>query len=245
MANGSGIVIPKVDFATLNSNGIATGSYFVGFDQGNDDKLSKMDHLGNITLIEGANGGQPLPEYTYEIGQYVASQGGVIFHRYKDEGGENYLVVSMSDLTNSIGVPWSDVDASNGATSTWYGLSNSNIIVFQSPNSAAQLCLNYTIGSTDDWYLPAIDELYLLMQNRFNVNKTLQSNGGTGLLYLNNFMGMPVGYWSSTQAGATFSITPPYPQGAMYVNFFTGQIAGQAKSSNLPVRAVRKFSLFI
>ena len=81
------------------------------------------------------------------------------------------------------------------------------------------------------------------MQNRFNVNRTFHVHGGTNLLYLNNFMGMPVGYWSSTQAGATFSMAPPYPQGAMYVNFFTGQIAFQSKLNNLPVRAVRNFSL--
>jgi hypothetical protein len=202
--------------------------------------ISATTFYGDGSNLSGITGGNP---YTYEIGQYVPSQGGVIFHRYLDGSNENYLVVSMSNLTNSIGVPWSDVDASNTATSTWNGLSNSSIIVGQSSNSAAQLCLSYTIGSVDDWYLPSIDELYLLMQNRFNVNKTLESNGGTNLLYLNSFMGMPVGYWSSTQAGATFSMTPPFPQGAMYVNFFTGQIVVQSKLNSLPVRAVRNFSL--
>lgn len=202
--------------------------------------INATTYYGDGSNLSGITGGN---SYTYEIGQYVPSQGGVIFHRYLDGANENYLVVSMNNLTNSVGVPWSDVDAPNTATSTWDGLSNSNIIVTQSPNSAAQLCLDYTVGSNDDWYLPSIDELYLLIQNRFNVNKTLQSNGGTSLLYLNNFMGQPVGYWSSTQGGATFSPTPPYPQGAMYVNFFTGQIVVQSKLNSLPVRAVRNFSL--
>jgi hypothetical protein len=202
--------------------------------------ISGGTFYGDGSNLSGITGGN---SYTYEIGEYVQSQGGVIFHRYKDGANENYLVVSMNDLTNFVGVPWSDVDVSNTANSSWYGLSNSNIIAFQSPNSAAQLCLNYTVGSNDDWYLPAIDELYLLMQNRFNVNKTLQSNGGTNLLYLNNFMGMPVGYWSSTQSSVVFSVPVPTPQGAMYVNFFTGQIAFQSKLNNLPVRAVRNFSI--
>lgn len=202
--------------------------------------ISGGTFYGDGSNLSGITGGN---SYTYEIGEYVQSQGGVIFHRYKDGPNENYLVVSMSDLTNSFGVPWSDVNVSNTANSTWNGLSNSNIITFQSPNSAAQLCLNYTVGSNDDWYLPAIDELYLLMQNRFNVNKTLESNGGTNLLYLNNFMGAPVGYWSSTQSSVVFSVPVPTPQGAMYVNFFTGQIAFQSKLNNLPIRAVRNFSL--
>jgi hypothetical protein len=203
--------------------------------------LSATTISGGTFYGDGSNlSGISSNQYTYEIGQYVPSEGGVIFHRYLDGVNENYLVVSMSDLTNSV---WSDVNVLNAATSSWNGLSNTNIIATQSPNSAAQLCLNYSVGSVNDWYLPAIDELYLLIQNRFNVNKTLQSNGGTNLLYLNNVMGQNVGYWSSTEATATFNIPILNPPGAMYVNFFTGQIAFQSKLNSLPVRAVRNFSL--
>ena len=206
--------------------------------------LSATTISGGTFYGDGSNlSGISSNQYTYEIGQYVPSEGGVIFHRYLDGSNENYLVVSMSDLTSPVGVPWSDVNVLNAATSSWNGLSNTNIIATQSPNSAAQLCLNYSVGSVNDWYLPAIDELYLLIQNRFNVNKTLQSNGGTNLLYLNNVMGQNVGYWSSTEATGTFNIPIFNPPGAMYVNFFTGQIAFQSKLNSLPVRAVRNFSL--
>jgi len=70
--------------------------------------------------------------YTYEIGQYVASRGGVIFHRYKDGANENYLVVDTINISTSSF--WSNIDTlliGITAQSTWDGLSNSNAIVAQ------------------------------------------------------------------------------------------------------------------
>jgi hypothetical protein len=49
---GSGIELPKVEFSTINNNNIEVGSYFFGFDLDNGGLLSKMDHLGNITVLE-------------------------------------------------------------------------------------------------------------------------------------------------------------------------------------------------
>lgn len=49
----SGIELPKVAFSTIKFSNIVTGSFFVGFDLDNGGKLSKMDHLGNITVLEG------------------------------------------------------------------------------------------------------------------------------------------------------------------------------------------------
>jgi hypothetical protein len=95
MANGAGIEIPKVDFTTLDPDKIEIGSYFIGFDQGNSGKLSKMDHLGNITLIEGAVTSQ----FRYEIGEWVPSEGGVIAHRWlTNDTVENYLVIDTEDI---------------------------------------------------------------------------------------------------------------------------------------------------
>jgi hypothetical protein len=233
MANGSGIEIPKVSFTTLDPDKIEIGSYFIGFDQGNGGKLSKMDHLGNITLIEGAVTSQ----FTYEIGEYVPAQVGVIFHRYKDGVNENYLVVSINNISTSS--VWSNINnIAIGATaqSTWDGLSNSNAIDGQpgETSSAAQLCLAYSVGTITDWYLPAIDELNLLYNNRFNVNKTLSGNssfgpisGATRINYNN--------YWASTEDNATsawiFGFSNGFPN------------PGASKGNSNYVRAVRKFSI--
>jgi hypothetical protein len=174
--------------------------------------------------------------YTYEIGQYVASRGGVIFHRYKDGVNENYLVVSINDISASSF--WSNIDSIGigiTAQSSWDGLSNSNAIVAQAGfiSGAAQGCLAYSVGTITDWYLPAVDELSLLWQNRFNVNRTLSGNssastiaGATQIGYNN--------YWSSTESA---SIT------AWNFNFSSGIVSNFGKNQTLYVRAVRKFSI--
>jgi hypothetical protein len=266
--------------------------------------------------------------YTYEIGEYVPSEGGVIFHRYKDGGQERYLVVDTTDLGNSVldielvlppfpigyvgdlsftqssttgngsefeidvffnfegdftgynitnfgknyqigdtiitsdegwgyltltvkyvGSIWSNItDQLPGASSSWDGLSNSNAIVSQSghTSSAALLCLDSTNGSKSDWYLPAIDELSLLLQNRFNVNKTLSTIEGATVIKTN----LPLGgvnrnensyYWSSSEFGffnnrldQVLLIT------AFYINTTRGDFEYNAPIENYFVRAVRK-----
>lgn len=175
--------------------------------------------------------------FTYEIGQYVSSEGGVIFHRYIDNGVQYYLVVDTTDL--SISSAWSNVASTligSTAQSTWDGLSNSNAIVGQSgfTSGAAKLCLDSTNNSKTDWYLPAVDELNLLLQSRFNVNKTLSGNSSFGTInsatqILNNQ------YWSSTESSNTNSWFFDLGNGT-FLNFLS-------KSTTLYVRAVRKFSI--
>jgi hypothetical protein len=173
--------------------------------------------------------------YTYEIGQYVSSEGGVVFHRYIDNGVQYYLVVDTTDLSTSSA--WSNVTGTLiGATaqSTWDGLSNSNAIVGQSgfTAGAAKLCLDSTNNSKSDWYLPSIDELSLIRKNRFDINKTLSGNsafgsisGATQIFYN--------AYWSSTEFGLSL---------AWAFDFSSGDAYGSNKGSTDYVRAVRKFS---
>jgi hypothetical protein len=186
------------------------------------------------TTLNATGGGSG---YTYEIGQYLSAQGGVIFHRYIDNGIQYYLVVDTTNLsTNSA---WSNVTSTligSTAQSTWDGLSNSNAIVGQAgfTSGAAKLCLDSTNNSKSDWYLPAIDELSLIWQNRFNVNKTLSGNssfgnisGATQILYNT--------YWSSTEYDSLGAWLFSFSGGLAYSNF--------NKVDTEYVRAVRRFSL--
>jgi hypothetical protein len=213
--------------ASPNPNPVPTGPIVNTNDTVAEALESIVDYICNNT---------PAPGYTYEIGQYVESRGGVIFHRYKDGGQENYLVVSINNISTSS--VWSNINnIAIGATaqSTWDGLSNSNAIDGQpgETSSAAQLCLAYSVGTITDWYLPAIDELSLLWHNRFNVNRTLSGNssfgtisGATQLLYN--------GYWSSTE----FDLNQ-----AFYFYFSNGASYPEGKGFSYYVRAVRKFSI--
>ena len=190
--------------------------------------------LNNIVDYVCAN--QPTPDYNYEIGQYVPTQGGVIFHRYKDGANENYLVVDTTDISSS--ASWSNIDnvaIGSTARSTWDGSSNSDAIVtqFGFTSGAALSCLNSTLNGQTDWYLPALDELILIWENRFNVNRTLSGNSSYGTISGSTQI-FSNQYWSSTENNT---------DGAWNFHFSSATTQFNLKNSLLYVRAVRKFSI--
>ena len=198
------------------------------------DKLFGSDANGNQVQFDSIYFG--VSPYIYEIGQYVESEGGVVFHRYIDNGTQYYLIVDTNDLSSNY--IWSNVIdelIGSSAESTWDGLSNSNAIISQSgfTNGAANLCLDSTNNSQTDWYLPAFDELNLLFNNRFNVNITLSGNSSYGSIsgatqILNNI------YWTSTEVNSTSSV-------AFDIRF--GTYSNNTKNVSNYIRAIRKFSI--
>jgi hypothetical protein len=147
-----------------------------------------------LTGPQGPAGPTTPGTFTHYIGEQFG--GGVIFHLWKDaQGVEHGLIVDKTNLSSS--QAWSNeifIAIGNAAQSTWNGNSNSSAIVAQPShtNSAAALCLNSTNGGQSDWYLPSIDELSLLMHNRFNVSPVLSTiTGGVELL---DWL-----YWSSRE----------------------------------------------
>jgi hypothetical protein len=121
-------------------------------------------------------------QFTHYLGeQYL---GGVIFNLYIGlDGLEHGQVVSLTQANKQ----WSSVtNTVTGANSTWDGQYNTNLI----PNSQAKTWLE-SLGV--GWYLPAIDELRILLDNRFFVNKSLSNIvGATTIPVLGS-------YWSSTE----------------------------------------------
>ena len=201
----------------------AAGDKLFGSDASGDQKQFDMSAVSSNV-------------FQYQIGEYVADEGGVIFHRYLDGGTQNYLVVGLSDLSTS--QVWSNVTSTligSTAQSTWDGLTNSNAIINQATqtSSAAKLCLDSTANSQTDWYLPAIDELSSLWQNRFNVNKTLSGNSFFGVISGASLLENITQYWSSTELSSTtsfcFNNSSPY--------------SSVGKNSLLYVRAIRQFSI--
>ncbi len=116
--------------------------------------------------------------FTHFVGELYG--GGVVFHVYKDENGnEHGLIASITDLSTS--APWGlyGINVTN-CESTWKGSANTNSILAAGcyTSDAAAICHTFTGGGFPDWYLPAIDELNLLYNSRFNVNKTLSTTPG-------------------------------------------------------------------
>ena len=166
--------------------------------------------------------------FTHYIGEQFG--GGVIFHLWKDAlGNEHGLIVDISDLSNN--QIWSNeffIGIGNSARSTWNGNANSLSIVAQPSHtsSAASICLASNNNGFSDWYLPSVDELSLLWQNRFNVNLKLSSILGAVEL-------LDMFYWSSREYN-DFR--------AWLFDFNLGNSDTEGKSSVVPVvRAVRSF----
>lgn len=181
----------------------------------------------------GADGGAGIAGVTGATGtalspvHYVGESygGGIIV--FIDSTGDHGLIASPVDISAS--AAWSNVTSTligAAAQSSWDGYNNSLAIISQSghTSSAAQLCRNYSGGGYSDWYLPAVDEVNLMYNNRFIINKNLGANGMPNNGY----------YWCSTEFSASqaqsLELTPDYfplPQ--------------KAKSTSYRVRAFRKY----
>lgn len=152
----------------------------------------------------------------------TAYQGGIIGYIFVqgDSGyisGETHgLIVSTYNI--STGAAWGCSGTTiNTGTSLGTGLNNTNLINNScvSNSKAAALCLNYTSGVYNDWYLPSYSELNLLYQYKSII-------GGFSSTY----------YWSSSQINST---------SAWSINFANGSFVNTSKSNLVYVRAIRKF----
>lgn len=195
---------------------------------GSETKLSAGQHItitGTGTLASPYSI-QANNVFTHYIGEYF--EGGIVFHIYRDSVGiEHGLIVSQSDL--SMDSQWSSIDTliGNNAKSTWNGFSNTQAISNDTTIliSAAKACKNLVQANYSDWYLPSIDELYIMFSHRFDINRRLSQVNGSQLIGLSS-------YWSSTELDKT---------DALSVNTITGIIAQDAKSTMKKVRAIRKY----
>lgn len=204
--------------------------------------------VDGITITGNGTPANPLvanvgPTFQYEIGQYVASEGGVIAHRWlsTSAGGsptagtvQNYLVVDTTDL--STGATWDNgasVDISN-VESTWDGQSNTNNLIAAgagggiTAGTAAVLCDASSNNGKTDWYLPAIDELNKIWDNRWEISQGIEAASESPLSFSR--------YWSSSEVDADYA----------WVFYFGIGFAGSvSKSLTSYVRAVRKFSITV
>jgi len=201
-----------------------------------EKKLLWVNSITNI--IESEINSYQSTGFQYEVGQYVASEGGVIANRWlsTSAGGsptlgtfQNYLVVDTQDLPAVI---WATSNANIlNVESTWNGLTNTGNIYdagieggFGTP--AATSCYNSSNNGKTDWYLPAIDELNKVWDNRWEIAQGLEIANGNQLIF--------IGYWSSTEFDSNI---------AWLFDFNTGVTNGDNKSNAAYVRAVRQFSI--
>lgn len=229
---GVGAVVSG-DFSTINW---ADGTYFVKTETDPDGEIGGILYTITDTnqllsvpyALFAANAGAVNSggNFIHYIGEQYG--GGVIFHLWKDiDGVEHGLIVSTTDLSEKHLWGYNPNNTIYIHTaSTWDGYENSTLMTnYNQYDSAARLCRFATIEGLNDWYLPAIDELKHLWQNRFIVNKCLSNIIDSKQIFHNN-------YWSSTQFGSSHAI---------YLNFLSGDVNYSEINNEYYVRAIRKF----
>ena len=162
-------------------------------------------------------------------------QGGVVFYIYQsgDTGyvsGETHgLVAAVED--QSSGIQWFNGSyVTTGATPQAVGTGSANtdaIIAAQGQtvtDYAAGLARAYDGGGYTDWFLPSMDELNEMYENKATIDATAASNGGSS--FINTL------YWSSSQASVA---------GAWCQHFANGSDSFKIQDDTYGVRAVRAF----
>lgn len=192
--------------------------------------LREPDALHEQTASSMVGDGAGGEAFTHYIGEEFG--GGVIFHLWNDAAGvEHGYIVDKVFLSTSNSRAWSNItdeEIGPSAQNKLAGLSNSKAIVAQDGHvhSAAALCLNSTNGGQRDWYLPSINELWLLWPNRFLVNETIAKIGGAAVPLIPSYL------WSSTEDDNIC---------AYYFSFYLGYASISHKLYPYYVRAVRAF----
>jgi hypothetical protein len=157
----------------------------------------------------------------YHIGDM--HEGGMIF--YVEPDGEHGLVVSLSDIAES--VTWLDSYVATGASSSYNGAQNTSKIVSTAGGGgyAAFYCDTLTLNGYDDWYLPSPDEMYLLFRAGYPLNKILEQDGDE------QTEGISAGeYWTSRERNASEAFL-----------FLNGHLDHAGKSHAANIRAIRAF----
>ena len=129
-----------------------------------------------------------------ENANVIGPAGGFVFYdkgNYND--GWRYLEASPKDIGE---VSWGAIDVTGTSEGIGSGRQNTDLIIAQLNSAsltrkAAQLCINYSLGGYQDWFLPSFDEL-AEMHKKLKVG----FGGGASSTFKSNF------YWSSTQTSA-------------------------------------------
>jgi hypothetical protein len=149
--------------------------------------------------------------------------GGIVYYIYKgNDGLQHGLIVSKIESAQ----PWQSVASLTGADRTEDGAYNFGLMT----GSPAKDWITANFGP--EWYLPSIDELVILYNNRFHVNKTLRGGSGT-LLSSTSY------YWSSTEVVAAYAFAFYFNAGGLSMTVYRdGQ---ENKGGSYIVRAIRTF----
>ena len=176
--------------------------------------------------VNAGNGNRTVTGAPYKVGDYYndGTKEGIVFQVSDD--GMHGKIVSLDESKN---VPWAveGVIENNatGATSGGDGMSNMNKIRMQPDWKTNYPAFAWCASLGNGWYLPAVDELNLIDENRGLINQGLKKGAYDEI--------SDDVYWSSTES--------EYVDCAWGVNMYDGDTDDYYKYDGNYVRAVSVF----
>ena len=175
--------------------------------------------------VNAGNGNKTVTGGPYKVGDYYndGTKEGIVFVVY--DGGYHGKIVSVDESYEQWAVIPVWQNAAN-ATSKGGGMSNMNKIK-RLPNwKSSYPAFAWCASLGEGWYLPAVDELELIYQNKSIINRRLNERGYGE--FLDDF------HWSSTEKMDDSDC-------AWFVDMFDGLTDFNLKYFDYSVRAVSAF----
>ena len=188
---------------------------------------SFQDSVNVYTAGEGVEISNNVISVSSSGGRYVGELYGGEVVMHVDHTGQHGLIMSLEDLSTG-----TQAGTFTTPNSPWDGKTNTeNAVAASATGSGVILCNDYAAGGFTDWYLPARDELRLIIDNLYEINKALDSDGDP----LTTTISEGIYHTSSRRVGSGhyyFSFT----RNSGY--FYNNQ--GSSSASNR-IRAIRQF----
>ena len=224
-SNDKGLLIPRLSTAERTAMSLcATEEGLTVYDTG-----TKTYWLWDGTQWADFNTGQ-----ARHVGEVYS--GGIIF--FVDESGEHGMMASLDDLDGTAGAPWGlrGINVPNCESYTNGTTNTANIMTAGAlATDAAGLCKNFSGGGHNDWYLPAIRELMMLLSYDVVIDYVLDNDGDplTNGFYQEPSMLYSPYYWSSTEDAN--------PNNALIFDFSLMNSRYEDKNNTFKVRCIRRF----
>jgi hypothetical protein len=159
--------------------------------------------------------------FTHYLGEDVGD--GIVFYIYTgSDGKERVLIANYNESAQLLQNPVTNT----GGIRSYDGQYNTQLY----PNSAARTYVE-SLGS--DWYIPSIDELTYMWQNRFHLNYGLAAHGAGATL-----LTVDARYWSSTE----FITSTDRAYNFNFLNGNTENSFSKANPGGYLIRAVRSLT---
>jgi hypothetical protein len=189
---------------------------------------TELEWLGSLEGTPGVAGVDG-DSWTYEIG--ASANDGVVAHRWRDGSNEKYLILGLTDANNNP-LAWSTTNVLLNASSSWDGPANFALLFAGTSTQFSSVAYNIAMwGAGGGWYLPAVDELTKIWNNRWEISQGLIAAGGTQM--------QPSVYWSSTENGENLAYNFDFSTGLANHSFNPANL----KATPQRLRAVRQFTV--